>query len=399
MACPPINSGSQFLTTLMGHIDCQARNIGSYGYGALADPESAVSIALTGLLIIFVAIFGMRLLAGYAVDGRDAAADLLKVGIVLLLATSWPAWRVIGYEVVLDGPAEVARWISQAPGSTLSNVDLIQRLQNTDDGLVAITTMGSGRLPGADLREEFRGIALADETGLAWGRVIFLLAVVGPYAIVRLGAGILLCLTPLLAGTLLFASSRSLFHGWIRGLVFAMLGSLSLSLLHAISLEIFEPWVETVIALRNGGANAPSAPTEMAVMALSFGLTTLGTLFLIARVTFLPFVSLQNFFRGGLKSEPRLQLGASQPELASSSNLTRSRAAVITDSVATAVRRESLAGLPCRSGTAHNQTINLGRGDGHEAGIVPHESGTRDAGLRRERGRSTATGARRDKKL
>jgi type IV secretion system protein VirB6 len=354
MACPAIASGSQFLTTTLAHIDCQSRHIGSYGYGALADPGSAVSIALTGLLTLFVAIFGMRLLGGYVADGRDAISDFLRLGIVLLLATSWPAWRVVGYEVVLDAPSEIAEMISGGPDAPSSSDNLRQRLQNADDGLMTITAYGSGRLPDADLRDEFRGIALADETGFAWGRVIFLLGVIAPYAVVHLAAGILLSLAPLLAGTLLFLGSRSLFHGWIRGLLFSMLGSLVITLLQAVSLAILEPWIASVTALRGSGAFTPSAPTEMAVMSLVFAVATVGVLILLARLTFLPYVSVRTI------NHDRSRLGA--PALADRSLSTnagdgsqpRSRANVIADSVATAIRRESQAAMPGRGISSPN---------------------------------------------
>lgn len=396
MACPAINSGSQFLTTALAHIDCQARHIGSYGYGALADPGSAVSIALTGLLTIFVAVFGMRLLGGYVANGRDAMSDFLKIGIVLLLATSWPAWRVIGYEVVLNAPAEIARTISGGPDAPLSSDNLRQRLQNADDGLVAITALGSGRLPGADLRDEFRGVALADETGFAWGRVIFLLGIIGPYAVVRLGAGILLALTPLLACTLLFASSRGLFHGWIRGLVFAMLGSLAITLLQEVSLATIEPWIADVTALRSSGAFTPSAPTEMAVMSLVFAVTTIGTLILFARLTFLPYFSAQAIIRGSARPEAPIQLGCSVSEIVDGGSQPRSRANVIADSVAAAVRRENMGGIPGQGAASTNLIEPKSSSDRH--GSEVYEGEILGSKYRHDYRRST-TSMRRDQKL
>lgn len=394
MTCPAINSGSQFLTTVLAHIDCQSQYIGSYGYGTLADPGSALSVALTGLLTIFVAIFGIRLLGGYVADGRDAMSDFLKIGIVLLLATSWPAWRVIGHEVVLNAPAEIARTVSSGPDTPLRSDNLHQRLQRVDDGLVAITTLGSGRLPGADLRDEFRGVALADETGFAWGRVIFLLGVIGPNAVVRLSAGILLALAPLLACTLLFDSSRSLFHGWIRGLLFAMLGSLAITLLQEVSLAILEPWITHVTALRSSGAFTPSAPTEMAVMSLAFAASAIGTLVLFARLTFMPHFSSQTI-RVSARQDAPVQPGRTDFDVVDSGGQPRSRANIIADSVSTAVRRENLAGMSGQGATPTNLIESNVASNRHGPEI--HQGEMLGTKFRRDYRRST-TSIRRDNK-
>ena len=70
MSCTAVISGSGFLSATLAQIDCQAENLGSYGYGALADPGSPISIALSGLLTIFVAVLGMRLALGYSFKTR-----------------------------------------------------------------------------------------------------------------------------------------------------------------------------------------------------------------------------------------------------------------------------------------------------------------------------------------
>ncbi len=92
MACDAVQTGQRFVAQMLAHIDCQAQTIGAYGYGALADPASSVAIALSGLLTVFVAFFGIRLILAEPQSGRDLVGDVLRIGIVLTLATSWPAW-------------------------------------------------------------------------------------------------------------------------------------------------------------------------------------------------------------------------------------------------------------------------------------------------------------------
>ena len=59
--CTAPSSGSGFVSGALDFIDCQAQTIGEAGYQALAQPGSTVSLALTALLTIFVALFGVRL--------------------------------------------------------------------------------------------------------------------------------------------------------------------------------------------------------------------------------------------------------------------------------------------------------------------------------------------------
>lgn len=351
MICAPIHTGSRFLAETLAHVDCQAQNIGSFGFQALADPSSQVSIASTGLLTLFIAAFGIRMLMGYWPGRRDAFDVVLRIGIVLTLATGWPAWRSVGYDLILDAPTQLGEAVAVNAGLP-STHDLRSRLQNADAGLVVLTAYGTGRLPGSDLREEFRGMALQDETGFGWGRLIFLLGAIGPQAIVRLGAGVLLALTPVFAFFLLLGSAQSLFDGWIRGLAFTAFGSLSLSIVSAVMLGLFEPWIAEVAGQRAAGMFAPGAATEMAALSLVFLVVSYGVLLLTARVTFLPwFTTRLDHVRGLIRDVER----ASPIEVRRSANESLAaapadRAHVIASSVAKSVRREDLETAGVRSG-------------------------------------------------
>lgn len=304
MACVQVNTGQRFVSEMLGHIDCQAQAIGAYGYASLSDPNSALALAFTGLLTIFVAIFGLRLMAGEPIGGRDVVGDVLRVAIVVTLATSWPAWRTLGYDVVMKGPDEVASAIAGAAELAGPGADLTARLQSADDGIVMLTVYGTGRNTGGTNRSDtigdsFRGIALADQQGLADGRSAFLAGVIGPLAAVRLGAGLLLALAPLVAGLLLFAGTRDLFFGWLRALGALAFGALGLSIALGVELAILEPWVRDALALREAQVLTPSMPTELKAITYSFALVSFGLLALIVKI----------FFFGGF-GLPRLLAGA-----------------------------------------------------------------------------------------
>lgn len=344
MGCPVVTTGSRFLVETLDHLDCQAQTLGSFGFQALAAPGSPASLTLTGLLTLFVALFGIRLLFGGDVAPRDAVGATLKVGIVLTLALSWPAFRILAYDTVLKGPAEVAASIT--PGSLPdSRANFAERLQNIDSGMAALTVAGSGRQTGSlalDTHPDdaFRSVAMSDETALGWGRSLFLASVIGSLALVRIGGGLLLALAPLFAGLLLFDLTRGLFAGWLRGLVLVALGSLGLTILLSLQLALLEPWLSDALNRRNLGYATPSAPTELFAVNLGFALATVGLIYLLGKVAF------QNDWFRPAAARERDERAAASPvrSTMATSSATRitsqSRAVALSDSVASSMRRE-----------------------------------------------------------
>jgi type IV secretion system protein VirB6 len=163
MSCPVVHTGSNFLAAALAHIDCQAATIGSFGFGALSGPGSPVLIALVSLLTIFIAMFGIRLILS-PTHMHDLVSDILRIGIALMIMTSWPAWRVIGYDVVIHGPSELAQIISASAGLPGGGDNLDARLQNFDRGLAALNNAGTGRL----------GVSQGDWFQLGFARAAYL---------------------------------------------------------------------------------------------------------------------------------------------------------------------------------------------------------------------------------
>ena len=157
---------------------------------------------------------------GEPMGGRNAVGAVLRIGIVLTLATSWPAWRIIGYDLVLDGPAEIASAVMGA--SIPSSVDgtLAVRLQRVDDAILSMTRLSNRGAFGAYADQNTGpygdtpdSVALGDKTGFAWGRISFLAGSIAPFAVIRISAGLLLALAPLMAGLLLFGETYGIFMG------------------------------------------------------------------------------------------------------------------------------------------------------------------------------------------
>lgn len=350
--CPGLASGEAFLGSLLRHIDCQGRTLGLTGYEALATPTSPIGLALTSVLVIFVALFGLRLALGEAATLRDAVMAVVKIGVVLTLATSWPAVQIVVYDVIVDGPTQVVQAMGLSP-ATVATGGLISRLQGADQAIIQLTNLGTGReefavLPpaaGPLSGEAAQRFPISDNPAFGWARVLFLSASVAAFAAVRLTAGLLLALTPLFAALLLFDIARGLFVGWSRALVFTFVASIAVAVVLGVELALLEPWLNETIGLRRAGGVVSSAPVELLVLCLGFAAALAGSLGLLLRMSFMQHAPLRIPFRLAVDSA-LAAISAPGAAVATSSERhtsdpAPSRALVVADAVAAAQRRES----------------------------------------------------------
>ena len=101
MACPAVSTGGEFLARALAHIDCQAQIVGSFGFQSLASAGSPAAIAVTGLLTLFVAIYGIRLLFGSGDEPRSL------INAVLFRTFTLGLW----FAAALSGGALLGRWL------------------------------------------------------------------------------------------------------------------------------------------------------------------------------------------------------------------------------------------------------------------------------------------------
>lgn len=362
MACPILSPDTGFVRSIMAYVDCQAQTLGLDGYLSMLAPGSTLSLVLTAFLTIFVALFGYRLLMGHAPDLREGVFALVKVGFVLALATSWPAYRTLVYDVALRGPAELTAEVagpSELPGTTGG---MVGRLDTVDQGLAALAILGAGEPPvvvGAT--PEQAGQAAQAVTGtptppppfvgfnafaLGSARLIFLLGAVGSLAIVRLIAGLMLALGPFFIAFLLFEQTRSLFEGWIRVLAGAALAAVGTAIGLGIELAFAEPWLADVLTRRAAGEAMPSMPGEVLLVTTLFALVLLALLYASARIAYAfrlapswraAATRMVSSLRDQSIPVPALAVPAAPAAPAEG----RSRAAVVVDAVSSAQRREA----------------------------------------------------------
>ena len=400
MACEALHTGTRFLAASLANLDCQGRTICSYGYGALAGPGSVATNVISGFLALFVALWGLRLLVGDEPRTRDLAGAAIKVGLFLTLATSWPAWRVIGYDLVLDGPSEIAASVGIAAGLPGANGDLVARLQDADTAIVMLTAYGSGRLSNAvarstDLNDNAAGVALPDQSTLGWGRSLFLISAIGTYGLARLGAGLLLALAPLIAGFLLFSGTRSIFTGWLRALGFCALASVVFQIVMGAELAMLNPWISEALQLRQDNILAASAPTELFVLTGAFALALAGTLALIARMLFMPGFALELPAQADQRPvyADRSLVPALAPAPAASSPVYR--ASLIVNSIENTLRRENPV-LALQGAAADERTSRAAQQPEFGRAEANTSSGRQGDRYRRSTLRTSQAGRRRD---
>ena len=287
MSCVGPPTGAGFLAATLAHLDCQAQNIGEAGYQALASPGSPLQLALTALLAIFVAVIGLRYLTNRPLAVDEWVSGALKVGLVLALAASWPAYRTVVYDLVLKGPAEISGLVGRASALPGSDGGLVARLQGVDIGIMKLVEAGSGRLD-ITSRRPIGEIAppLADDTTLGWGKTLFISSILGSLGLLRMGGGIFLALAPMFAGFMLFQGTRFLFFGWLRALIAIAIGSIGITIILGVQLALMEPWLAQVLALRAARIATLSAPFELLALTLSFSLAMLGLFIFALRIAY-----------------------------------------------------------------------------------------------------------------
>ncbi len=407
MPCGAVTTGQGFLSRSIEHIDCQAATIGSYGFQSLAEPGSPFSIAVTSLLTVFIAILGIRLILGDRLGLSDAVIAALKIGMVLTIAASWPAYRTLFYDVVLEAPADISADLLAGTG-TASSEGMTARLQGVDDAILVLTGLGSGRFTagavpvqqGQRPDEAFREIAVNDNLGWGSARLSFLAGTLVPLIVLRIAAGLLLALGPLFAGLLLFEATRSLFLGWLSALFGIMLTSTGFAVLLSVELAVLEPWLTSALRQRASDIATPSAPTELLALTLAFSIASLALLAFLTRFAVRQWVArVRPAGDAVIKDRPRFSTSGRLQPAALPAQAGSQRAQRIAEGIESIQRAEwAASGAAGTGGSAQTRTITMpaaargNDGDKMVATAVPLGQG-----YRRNMRRSTRAGNARDR--
>ena len=380
-----------FISSITRFIDCQSQALGSDAWNAFAQPASTLSIVLSGFLTIFIALIGYRLLLGQIFSVRSATLAMLKIGAVFALATSWPAYRTLVYDVVVDGPAELVADIGRPSAVPGSDGTLVQRLDATDSQLAQLAVDGVG----IGIRNDVPPPPFAGFNAFALGgsRILYLITAIAGLGMVRAVAGLMLALGPFFIAFLMFDSTRSLFEGWVRVLAGAALAAVGVSIALGFELAILEPWLAGVVARRMAGEDLPTVPVELFVLTCVYTLLVIGVL-----------VACMQLARGFRLAPLAMQFGSASALFAAptrahsvqampSGSQARSRAAAVADGLVSLQRRESgRRALVAIAPAASIAERNSGNADFAHTTVAVGRSFPR-----RARARVTAIGGKRDR--
>ena len=283
-ACSAIPPGAGFISSMTGYIDCQSQVLGAGAWQALAAPGSTLTIVLTGFLTIFIALIGYNLLLGHSISVRGGTLAFIKIGAIFALATSWPAYRTLVYDLVTEGPAQLVAEIGPQGGVVGSDGTLTQRLDLVDQAIARLAILGPGTPPPESRADvpppPFGGF---DAFALGGSRILFELTAVGGLGIVRIITGLMLALGPFFIAFLMFENTRSLFEGWVRVLVGTALAAVGVAIALGLELALVEPWLSNVLARRMAGEALPTVSTELFVITCLFSIVVAAALFACAR--------------------------------------------------------------------------------------------------------------------
>lgn len=245
--CAQLSADATMVQGLIGSVDCRVHDLAQTGYAVLAGPGSPVALLLTGLLTLYVVFIGYRLMLGRGgLRVGDATLMVLKVALVVALATNWPLFQTLVYDTATKGPAEVAGLL--LGGLQGQSADPFTGLQDAFDGLQkSAALMASRASPGAAAMQGGPGFgAFAANTG----GLILVLSTLGVLLASKVVMAILLALAPLIAGLMLFEATRGLVEGWLKAMIALALTPLIATLALSLELAMLSPSLKALAEAR-----------------------------------------------------------------------------------------------------------------------------------------------------
>lgn len=239
--CPAGIAPETLARDVLASADCLIAEQVRQGYAALLAPGGSFVTALTIGLTIYVAIFGYRLMLGLSrFTLGEVVPHFIKIGIVLALATSWPSYQVLVFDLLFNGPLEVANLVTQqAAGGGVGggSGDVLAGLQAVFDRLtdyasdawaqvtVPVAATAPDMLPGIPATPSVTALpplpfslgAPQFVAALLWLSALLLLGMsVGVLLVARIILALLLLLGPLFIALALFRATRGFAEGWLR---------------------------------------------------------------------------------------------------------------------------------------------------------------------------------------
>ena len=272
---PPIGDGLAAL--LLADTDCQSFGLVERGYTALSQPGGPVAALLTGLLVLAVAFFGYRLLLGRGLLLVDAVSLAIKIGVVLFLATSWEAWQAVAYDSFARAPVRVAGEMLTGLNAT----DPITGLQAALDGLEQASV---GYRTRAGIASPLVGGPAASAMTLTVSSYFLTLSILGLLVIARILLALLLAITPLIAGFILFDATRGMAARWLAAMTATAIVPMFVLVLAAVELSILNPMITRLLSEQAMERFENEAVTPIGLVTIIFAMSMLAAVWAGAKI-------------------------------------------------------------------------------------------------------------------
>lgn len=391
LGCNAGGAEASLLADLAGYADCSARALGQSGFAASGFGGGLPAGLLAACLTVYVALLGYRMLLGEAFDARAIVLAAVRVGVVTTFCLNWSSFEQVVYRVVIDGPAEIAAGAMGGPSPDLRAIgtraqrdyETVQFDPRNGVALLAPSGMplqsqlqsGPTAQPGRPHTVPDSLTAEAQSLGprpVTLPGAIFLTSAAGGVIAVRLAAGLLLAIGPLIIAFGLFNSGLGLVAGWLRAMAAMTLASAGLMVTSLLELD----FVDARIAASPPDMLSPQGLMVIGIIFSVVSLVMIGATGVAARGIRLPLRLGAESVRAGeyasrqaasTPASPRAAAGARAPEPAS-------RAQSIADAIAAQARREQRAWNAGPEGTASwTPLARAGReaASGEDAGRPP----------------------------
>ncbi len=262
---------------VLADADCHAFGLVERGYAALAAPSGPVAATLNSLLVIAVAFFGYRLLLGRGAVLSDAVSLAIRIGVVLLIASSWSGWQALAYDALARAPLRVAGELLSGSGGG----GPLNQLQEALDSLEAASV---GYRTRAGIASPLVGGPAASAMTLNLSSILLSQSVAGLLVVCRILLAILLALGPVMAGFILFDATRGVAAGWLSAMVATALAPIFILAVAAIELAILSPLIARNLAEQAQGRFEPESVTPIGLVTMVFALAMAAALLASARI-------------------------------------------------------------------------------------------------------------------
>jgi type IV secretion system protein VirB6 len=285
--CTAPDQGLGMVQGLLSSVDCNAQALAQAGYGALAGPGSPVEPVLTLALTLYIAFLGFRLMLGLGpLRVGELTMSALKIGVIVALATQWPTYQTLVFDVLLKVPEQLgaATLKSADAGVDPSVNNPLASLQAAYDELQKAALFYGGK--SAPQTSPMLGGPGLGAMSLNLSAMLLLFNSLGVLLAAKIVLAILLSIGPVFIVLLLFDATRGLFEGWLRAaLAFAFVPLLAVLGL-VVELVMLRPEMMQLADLMGRGQLDFALPSAILLLCLIFALVTVALTIAVGVVAF-----------------------------------------------------------------------------------------------------------------